>query len=478
LERSSGRESHSASLGGSNRFAARRRSDDDAARTAQPGRPLGCCGVTGVSAVEFPSALEYIEYYPHTVMHHNISYCINNMGLQTSFDRLSALIGQYDRDGRSVRHVEARSDDDGRLHATLEVPVSLCAAESGDVRPAVSPTRATLTDDGSLQVEFATPGGAALPESATVEEQTVRVTDGGDILLRVGVVVDTPTGDDEATAGDDGPTGCDCEVTASDDESTAGDDEMTAGTPNSPADGYRRNGPDREPESALAAVRDESVPPYEDTAYLQRLYETCDTFAEMSREIEMDVAGETVRRYMIDAGVHTPCSYETTDDGVEAAEPEATDPETTGREVTDPETTGREAADGRTAAADAETTATVEEAEPPADGTGSREKPESVAAKTPARRSASELPDDVVVTDGVGLPDGVQIEDVAEAVTASSTVYDVQRRLGLGGEQTWELLQQLDLLELLVGRISDGPKRSISYESVTGRIRRSAVNSA
>jgi hypothetical protein len=371
------------------------------------------------------------------------------MGLRASFDCLSAVIEQYDRDGRSVRHVDARGGDDGRLHATLEVPVSLCAAESGALRPAVSPTRATLTDDGSLQVEFTTPEAAALPEPATVENQTVRVTDGGDILLRVSVVVDAAaddaTVDDPATdrsaardsAGDDPVT----------DETSSG--ESRAATPASDAAGDSRGAVDGEDESDPAAVRDESIPAYEDTAYLQRLYETCDTFAEMSREIEMDVAGETVRRYMIDAGVHEPSRYETADDG--SGEVDRASATERARSASDA------AGDGP-------------ESESKSSEAG------SVEASVDSR--ATELPDEQFVTDGIGLPDGVRIEDIAEAVTASSTVYDVQRRLDLEGEQTWELLQQLDLLELLVGRIRDGRERSISYESVTGRIRQSTANTA
>lgn len=383
------------------------------------------------------------------------------MGLHTSFDRLSAVVEQYERGGRSVRSVEATTDDGGRLHATLEVPVSICAAESGELRPALSPTRATLTDDGALQVEFATAEATTLPASATVEEQTVRVTDGGDILLRVDLVVDpagcdssdtvdeTDVEDEKSRAPDDGVASRQSADASEGDTDTGTDDEATPDTEDdteSGADAEAESGDDdtEPPESAasaesagdaeLAAVRDESVPPYEDTAYLQRLYDTSDTFAEMSRRIEMDVAGETVRRYMIDAGVHTPSSYET-----------ATDESATG------EADVEEASETATAAGQSETTSV----ETPVDG--------------------SRLPDEQLVTDGIGLPEEIRIEDVAEAVTVSSTVYDVQRRLDLEGEQTWELLQQLDLLDLLVGRISDGRERSISYESVTDRIRRSTA---
>jgi hypothetical protein len=79
---------------------------------------------------------------------------------------------------------------------------------------------------------------------------------------------------------------------------------------------------------ALAAVRDETVPPYDDTDYLQRLYDSCDTFEEMSRVIEMEVSAETVRRYMIEADLHEPESYDSAvDDGTPGEAPAESPPE-------------------------------------------------------------------------------------------------------------------------------------------------------
>lgn len=47
--------------------------------------------------------------------------------------------------------------------------------------------------------------------------------------------------------------------------------------------------------------------------HIRRLYEISETFDEMSDLIELDVSAETVRRYMIDAGIHSPESYATID---------------------------------------------------------------------------------------------------------------------------------------------------------------------
>lgn len=70
-------------------------------------------------------------------------------------------------------------------------------------------------------------------------------------------------------------------------------------------------------DAALAAARTSELRPYDDIPYLQELYDRCDTFTEMSERIEMDVSGETVRRYMIQAGIHEPATVPTTADEME-----------------------------------------------------------------------------------------------------------------------------------------------------------------
>ncbi|RLM87925.1 hypothetical protein D3D02_13370 [Halobellus sp. Atlit-38R] len=61
-------------------------------------------------------------------------------------------------------------------------------------------------------------------------------------------------------------------------------------------------------EAELAAVRDCAIPPYKDTDYLQHLYDSCESFREMSERIDVDVSSSTVRRYMIDVGIHSPAT--------------------------------------------------------------------------------------------------------------------------------------------------------------------------
>lgn len=315
------------------------------------------------------------------------------MELQTSFGMLSEILERHESRGGSVRDVETRTVDGDALAVSIDVPVSLCTA-AGGLDSGIAPETATLTDEGTLRIEFSTPPLVSLPPStgATVstERQGVRVVD-DEVLATVELTIEP------VDAGRD-----------------------TA-----------RNAPRADPAAdsiseetdPFAAVRDDAVPPYEDTEYLQALYDSCETFDEMRETIEMDVSAETVRRYMIEADVHDPTTYETRTDG--------------------------------------------ESKDTPASAT-----PEDESTRTPTTgESARTLPEEQLVTDGIGLPEDLEIADVANAVVDSVTVYEVHRRLGIDRDRTRDLLEQLNLLDLVLCRLSDGPKRDVTYEQVAARIR-------
>jgi hypothetical protein len=289
-----------------------------------------------------------------------------------SFDVLSELLERYESRGRSVECVETRTDGGGApLHATVDVTVPLSSTADERTDAGLIPETVTLTDDGGLKVTFP---AAPLPDLATTA--TVSATrraariDDGVVVLTVAVTI-------------------------------------------APAD---------EAASESPAVRDESLPPYEDTDYLEWLYESCDTFAEMSRQIEMDVSAETVRRYTIEAGVHDPTSYETT------------------------------AQEESGATADVATGADTD-------------------AEADADDHIESIPDEQLLTDGFGLPSHLTIEDIADAVVNSMTVYEVHRQLGLEQERTRKLLKRLQLIDLVLHQITDEPERGTTYEEVAARIR-------
>jgi len=317
------------------------------------------------------------------------------MEVQTTFDVLSRILDEHDSRGRTVANVEATNDgaDDGTLHVSMDVPVELRKAAGAGTHSGLTTEGATFTERGTLRVEFAAPElvpvPSSLPATVSVTRQDVVVSD-GELLVTVDLTIEPPgDGPPEPEATE---TDADSAVETSPQEAVA-DAEGPAAS--SSGDGFE-------------AVRDESVPPYEDTEYLRALYDAHDTFSEMGEEILMDVSGETVRRYMIEAGVHDPVTYET--------------------------------------------------------ATGAMQN------GTRSEQSVS-LPDEHLIADGTGLPEDVGITDVVEAVVGSATVYEVERELDLEGERVRGLLRRLDLLDLVMCRIDDGFGQEVTYEEATMRVR-------
>jgi hypothetical protein len=388
------------------------------------------------------------------------------MGIQHSLDVLSAVVEQYESDGRSVRNVEAVAGavGDGTLEATLTVPVSLAASGS---RTTPVPDAATVTERGKLEVEFSTGDLLELPDAsgATVEvrERSVHVTDADDLVLTIELTIEPLERTDPAAQrrGADGPTEAEAPDPAP--RETAAEDPESAET------------------DPLAAVRDESLPPYEDTVYLRKLYETCGTFAEMSRQIEMDVSSETVRRYMIEADIHDPSSYDTAaaekratgtpeepdtrDVGTDGMSDQRDDP---GAGTDETPATASDEGDEHAPATHKETTdgdATASDG-PEAEN----HDPGPVDSPANAVDPRESLAGEQLLTDGIGLPTDLAVEDVADAVVEATTLYEVQQELELGPDRTRNLLRQLNLLDLVLHRVSSPPTRPPSYEMVAARI--------
>jgi hypothetical protein len=378
------------------------------------------------------------------------------MAVQTAVDVLARMLDAYESSEQSVHHVGATSMEDGgdALHVVLKVAVP--TGPSGDGDGGATPTGAGLTDDRTLTVEYPTEAVTSFPSSPDAEVSAdptaARVSD-GEVVVSMEVTI-TPTTDDghptgDAADADDTPAtggtadrspdtdrsrdtdgaadrspdtdgaGNGTSVTAAGDEPAADAETMRGSTAKGVDDG---DVPD-----AIAAARHEALPAYEDREYLRAIYREYDTFSEMRAVIDMDVSTETVRRYMIDVGIHDPSSYETAGGG---------------------------AGDG-----DRGDGASV--------GDGGAD-----AAESSARVDA--VPDEQLVTDGVGLPEELTVDALLEAVADASTVYGVTRRLELDQDRTREILEQLDLLELVMHRVSDDHKREVTYGDVADRLRRAA----
>ncbi|MDS0222391.1 hypothetical protein NDI54_13670 [Haloarcula sp. S1AR25-5A] len=397
------------------------------------------------------------------------------MGLHTAFTALAEIIDAYESRGRSVRTVEASPADTGSavLEVTVSMPVSVCSGGGAD--DGLTPKSAMLTDSGDLQVEFspaATEPPSTAAASVSVGDASAAVTDDG-LLLTVDLTIDATTAAAEEASVDSGPEQGETEESApissvgspdtddnnslaasdvADTESTlAGDDESQArGQSDSTTTDETQSEPASEGESdPFAAVRDDSVPPYEDTGYLQALYDECDNFKEIAAQIQMDVSSETVRRYMIEADIHVPNTYNTSSDDVESASKSGTPDDAASQSGADDE-----------------------------DEQVSVAEPVAAESPGPGTDSVGDLPDDQLVTDGLGLPADVQLRDVAEAVVDSDTVYEIQRYLGLNRSQTRDLLEELNLLDLVLCRLADEPDHTVSYGTVASRIRQCTPHSA
>lgn len=484
--------------------------------------------------------------------------------LQSSFDALSRVIEQFESDGNTVRQVEAttsttKSETGAELlTATISMPLSpqlqSIDADDADTDADVNvecertidftPVTAELTDN-RVCVSYTVPSIQSPETDIPVGIQPIgaEVLD-GEVIMRIEVTIgqncadmystpdasdaikshlsergekDDPSNDStqerdmswrssESARSPPSPEGVfGGSVTSSDTTIHSADSSTTT----SDTDECQTDNSGDTVESELSQVRDDSVPPYEDETYLQRLYEMCDTFSEMSDRIELDVAGETVRRYMIEAGVHSPTRYDNTDDSSDDEETEAeaetqtqTESENKvieseptpdnigqiGHKRTNTNTTTHSTSTStRTSAGvsadsgDEIATADAADVDVDTDIQTQTQTPQTQAhtARSGVPGSTIEtlsIPDEQLVTDGAGLPSDLEISDIVDAVVGARTVYEVQRRLGIEYRQTRDLLDQLDILDLVLRRLSGGPDpdRGVSYEAIAARIQQCA----
>ncbi len=387
------------------------------------------------------------------------------MGVNGPMERLSGIIARCESDGRSIRRVEAEPFDRetwDELQITIDVSVSLCTTEGTSDN--ISPRTVSIQDDGGLQVSVAPSVlpemSQYLPEDVSANRESARIGEDGSVLMTYTLTMGagsetlaTSTADiqqsesqsiQETSSDPDTADSADCESSATNDAET----DTQSHNHRAAALAHEEETCSRkEIQRKLKAARSEDLPPYEDTEYLQCLYESFDTFAKMGEELKMDVASETVRRYMIDAGVHEPSTYNTETD----VEDQSADEEETN-------------SDG-SSGADFDPTDDDTESDSTRDGTVEAEDPiDTVSNKQ-------------IVADGIGLPDDLTIEELADAIQSSMTLYDVQRQLDLSRDRAQELLKQLNLIDFVMQRVADNPEKQVSREKIAERIRSSTTGS-
>lgn len=188
------------------------------------------------------------------------------------------------------------------------------------------------------------------------------------------------------------------------------------------------------------ATEADSVPAYRDPARLRAVYESYDSFPEMTEALGVDVTPQTVRRHMIDHGIH--------------------DPEAQTR-------SGEGEAEGSEDGADATEPNTTDAAEPSGNGTEDGSESPTTGGAEAGQGGAEEPP-------SPGDLDGVDLEELKEAVRTSRTIHEVGQRLGVPRERAFRLLNTLDLVDLVSGRLETAD-RPISTEELDQRIARATA---
>ena len=165
--------------------------------------------------------------------------------------------------------------------------------------------------------------------------------------------------------------------------------------------------------------------PHRDPDPLRNVYEAYETFAEMTDALDTDVTPETVRMNMIKQEIHEPAS--------QSSDPDASSADDD-RDESSPERSESNEDD------DAD--ATTEE---------------------------------MALPDGIELPEGITLDQLKTTIQSSRSFLDVQRELGGDRDFTYQLLKDLNLLDLVHGRIAKQAERTISSEQIDERIHQSVT---
>jgi hypothetical protein len=329
----------------------------------------------------------------------------NVMGVGDALRRLGEFLEECER-AHAVDSVALAEDIEGPVAGRFSTEVTVTLSRDGLDGEATRLCATSVNADGTVRFGFETTD-AVVPqtEGIAVEGRGATVDSDGSVRLTLSLSA-PPVRDDQP---------------APDPAEQSGTDDPAV--PDGETDGAGTDG------GAGRSAADEDLPPFKNPQLLGEVYESCDTFAEMADTLEMDVTAETVRRYMIDFGIHEPNSYDTGDDSDDATEP-------------DDATGSHDAAD-------------------PHDAT----EPDDV----PGPDDAEGTPP--VLSDGIGLPEDITVETLIETVERSNTIYEVKRDLGVGREDALEMLRECNLLDLVMCRLATEAERDITREDVVERLR-------
>lgn len=301
------------------------------------------------------------------------------MGVNETLCLLGGFLDEWDRDVITIRSVTVSEEGgtDGRAVAEVSLDIPIVSAE-GDTEGRIG-YAPTISSGGTLGVTLET--DLSVPESESIADvEPVDATINADGTATVAVNLTVAETDEHAV------------------------DEYSTGSGLSEAQQRRDEPTENGQTKSRTTERKRDVAPFKDQELLQEIYETHDTFAEMADALDMDVTGETVRRYMIDYDIHQPNSYQTA---------------------------------------------------------------------SPATTESTETDDQemVVLSDGIGLPENVDIEDLIETVNRSNTIYEVKEDLNLERSEAHTMLKELNLVDLVMGRLTNDKSTDITREDVVDRLR-------
>lgn len=174
-------------------------------------------------------------------------------------------------------------------------------------------------------------------------------------------------------------------------------------------------------------------PAYKDPDTLQEVYEQYDTFPKMTAALGVDVTSETVRRYMVEHGIHEP-------DDADGGEIEEDADAVEMKEKSD-ETTG----DSRGIDTD------------------------DVSVAEVLASADQDETEETLAADGLGVPKDLTVAELAEIVARSRTVHEAKGHLDIDYAHTRRLLTELDLIDFISGRLSTA-QDDVTQEDIYARL--------
>ncbi len=395
---------------------------------------------------------------------------------------------------------------DGGIPDGIRVTACDCSiADSGAIRLELS---VETTADETPDEAASNPSGDeaenddAETAAATESGETPARRDGGEVVTvesDTTAPASTTTVEDTVAPGDDQKGGADdaddIDVPAEPgDETQMSDKRNEDGTLDSgdesevPKTDADHNDGSETPETGADADESstDSSPPYRDPECLAAVYDSEDTFAEMTDALGVDVTPQTVRRYMIDHDIHEPRSQPAI--GPEDAERLETDPTPDGDDDADDPVTAEDASDDTaTDDGDAGLTDETGPSGPPtdrddADTADARDESEETDETTPPETedSPDESHPESTVDEAIPLTDVCDVNgaedhtlgELIDAAVGARTMYEVQSTLGVDPDTTRALLEACNLTDLVTGRIdrSEGPDELDVRDRVAGAL--------